>query len=116
MEGWDGTADGNPTENTLRRWRRFGQSGAKLIWGGEAVAVSRSGRANPNQLVIAEHTRAGLAQLRAALIAEHKHAAGADAGLLIWLQPTHSGRYSTTQSHQRPPPRRLSRLPILRRR
>ncbi|HEX2523897.1 MAG TPA: NADH:flavin oxidoreductase, partial [Terriglobia bacterium] len=34
MEGWDGTADGNPGESTLRRWRRFGQSGAKLIWGG----------------------------------------------------------------------------------
>ena len=65
MEGWDGTAEGAPTENTLRRWRRFGASGAKLIWGGEAVAVSHAGRANPNQLVIAEHTRAGLAQLRA---------------------------------------------------
>src|SRR5712672_3723654 len=57
MEGWDGTADGAPTENTLRRWRRFGASGAKLIWGGEAVAVSHAGRANPNQLVFAEHTR-----------------------------------------------------------
>src|SRR4051794_20902321 len=40
MEGWDGTADGNPTEATIRRWKRFGQSGAGLIWGGEAVAVS----------------------------------------------------------------------------
>src|SRR3712207_7354858 len=27
MEGWDGTADGKPTEATVRRWRRFGQSG-----------------------------------------------------------------------------------------
>src|SRR5215472_8587074 len=34
MEGWDGTADGNPSENTVRRWRRFGQTGGKLIWGG----------------------------------------------------------------------------------
>ena len=24
MEGWDGHADGNPSENTFRRWRRFG--------------------------------------------------------------------------------------------
>ena len=32
MEGWDGTADGRPTEPLLRRWRRFGESGAKLIW------------------------------------------------------------------------------------
>ena len=39
MEGWDGTPDGKPTDKTVRRWRRFGESGAKLIWGGEAVAV-----------------------------------------------------------------------------
>src|SRR5512137_1137251 len=39
MEGWDGTADGRPSELTFRRWRKFGQSGAKLIWGGEATAV-----------------------------------------------------------------------------
>jgi len=47
MEGWDGMADGTPSELTLRRWQHFGRSGAKLIWGGEAVAVSREGRANP---------------------------------------------------------------------
>src|SRR3990170_6771225 len=35
MEGWDGETDGNPSELTLRRWTNFGQSGAKLIWGGE---------------------------------------------------------------------------------
>ena len=39
MEGWDGTPDGRPSEYTLRRWEHFGQSGCKLIWGGEAVAV-----------------------------------------------------------------------------
>jgi len=116
MEGWDGTADGNPAENTLRRWRRFGQSGAKLIWGGEAVAVSHRGRANPNQLMIAVHTRAGLAQLRAALLAEHKQAAGSDAGLLIGLQLTHSGRYCKPNSHQRAEPRILYHHPILDRR
>ena len=64
MEGWDGTADGNPSENTIRRWRRFGRSGAKLIWGGEAVAVRHEGRANPNQLVIGPHTERGLALAR----------------------------------------------------
>ncbi|MGA0867409.1 MAG: NADH:flavin oxidoreductase, partial [Planctomycetota bacterium] len=54
MEGWDGTSDGLPTAHTLRRWRRFGQSGAKLIWGGEAFAVQADGRANPNQLYLNE--------------------------------------------------------------
>ena len=113
MEGWDGAFDGNPTENTIRRWRRFGQSGAKLIWGGEAVAVSHNGRANPNQLVIANHTRAGLAQLRAGLIEEHKRAVGSDEGLLIGLQLTHSGRYCRPTAHDRPEPRILYRHPIL---
>src|SRR5258708_16482671 len=47
MEGWDGTTDGRPTDNTIRRWRRFGESGAKLIWGGEAVAVPPPGPPNP---------------------------------------------------------------------
>ena len=44
MEGWDGTSDGRPTEYTTRRWRNFGRSGAKLIWGGEAFAVQADGR------------------------------------------------------------------------
>ena len=54
MEGWDGTRDGHPSELTERRWRNFGLSGAKLIWGGEAVAVRSEGRANPNQLAIVD--------------------------------------------------------------
>ena len=113
MEGWDGTSDGNPSEHTIRRWRRFGHSGGKLIWGGEAVAVSHAGRANPNQLVIAEHTREGLAKLRAVLIEEHRRTAGSDQGLLIGLQLTHSGRYCRPNSHDRPEPRILYHHPIL---
>ncbi len=116
MEGWDGSADGNPTENTLRRWRRFGSSGAKLIWGGEAVAVSHDGRANPNQLLAAPHTRAGLERLRTALIEEHRRAVGSDGGLMIGLQLTHSGRYSRPNAADRPDPLIVHRHPILDRR
>jgi len=54
MEGWDGTTTGGVTEPMIRRWRNFGASGAKLIWGGEAMAVRPEGRANPNQLIINE--------------------------------------------------------------
>src|SRR5947209_4550122 len=46
MEGWDGTITGEPSEHTIRRWRHFGASGAKIIWGGEAFAVQGDGRAN----------------------------------------------------------------------
>jgi NADPH2 dehydrogenase len=116
MEGWDGTPDGSPSEFTVRRWQRFGSSGAKLIWGGEAVAVTHEGRANPNQLVAAEHTRAGLARLRQVLIEEHVHAVGSDRGLLIGLQLTHSGRFCKPNAHSRPEPRILYRHPILDRR
>ncbi len=113
MEGWDGTADGNPSENTIRRWRRFGQSGAKLIWGGEAVAVRHDGRANPNQLLIGPHTERGLAHLREALIEAHRGVAGSDDGLMIGLQLTHSGRYSRPGADNRAAPRILYRHPIL---
>ena len=34
MEGWDGTPTGGVTPEVIRRWQRFGQSGAKLIYGG----------------------------------------------------------------------------------
>jgi NADPH2 dehydrogenase len=116
MEGWDGTSDGNPSEHTLRRWQRFGRSGAKLIWGGEAVAVCHDGRANPNQLLAAPHTRAGLERLKLALIQEHRDVAGSADGLLIGLQLTHSGRYSCPNQKGRPEPRILYRHPILDRR
>jgi 2,4-dienoyl-CoA reductase-like NADH-dependent reductase (Old Yellow Enzyme family) len=93
MEGWDGTTDGKPSEYTLRRWQRFGHSGAKLIWGGEAVAVRPDGRANPNQLVMNDANQADIAALRDALIEEHVKQTGSDAGLVIGLQLTHSGRF-----------------------
>src|SRR5690606_36322872 len=34
MEGWDGTTSGGVTDETLRRWSRFRESGANLIYGG----------------------------------------------------------------------------------
>ncbi|MBK9385857.1 MAG: NADH:flavin oxidoreductase [Planctomycetes bacterium] len=96
MEGWDGTRDGLPTELTLRRWRRFGESGAALIWGGEAFAVRRDGRANPLQLYLEPgvDTKAGLAALHAELVAGVRARGGDPARVSIGLQLTHSGRWS----------------------
>ncbi|MBV8858039.1 MAG: NADH:flavin oxidoreductase [Acidobacteria bacterium] len=113
MEGWDGTADGRPTELTSRRWRNFGASGAKLVWGCEAVAVTHEGRANPNQLLCGPHALEDLAGLRGLLVAEHRAAAGSDAGLLVGLQLTHSGRFSRPNSGGRSEPRILYRHPLL---
>jgi 2,4-dienoyl-CoA reductase-like NADH-dependent reductase (Old Yellow Enzyme family) len=116
MEGWDGTADGRPTEATFRRWRRFGASGAKLIWGGEAVAVRHDGRANPNQLLVSSETKGDLARLREVLIEEHVRTTGSSDGLVVGLQLTHSGRYSCPNQKGKPEPRVAYRHPILDRR
>src|ERR1044071_2701689 len=48
MEGWDGTTTGGVTDEVRRRWQRFGESGAKLIYGGEGMAVRAAGLARPN--------------------------------------------------------------------
>jgi 2,4-dienoyl-CoA reductase-like NADH-dependent reductase (Old Yellow Enzyme family) len=116
MEGWDATFDGQPSESTLHRWRHFGSSGAKLIWGCEAIAVTHDGRANPNQLLINERTRDGLARLRDGLADAHRRTTGSTDGLVIGLQLTHSGRYSCPNDKARPEPRILYRHPILDRR
>jgi NADPH2 dehydrogenase len=96
MEGWDGTTEGEPSDLTRRRWQHFGMSGAKLIWGGEAVAVRQDGRANPNQLLLTSSTQASVARLREELVNAHRERFGPDADrdLHISLQLTHSGRYA----------------------
>ena len=94
MEGWDAQANGAPSEFTLRRWQRFGLSGAKLIWGGEAAAVQPDGRANPRQTMAIPENRAGLKQLLEVLTAAHQQAFGRTDDLLVGLQLTHSGRFS----------------------
>ena len=116
MEGWDGTSDGKPSDLTRRRWGRFGQSGAKLIWGGEAVAVRHDGRANPNQLVMSPANVVSIAELRDHLMSEHRAAFGSDDGLLIGLQLTHSGRFSRPNDKKRLESTLAYRHPVLDRR
>ena len=111
MEGWDATPDGRPTELVLRRWRRFGESGAKLVWGGEAYAVKAEGRANPRQLTRNPDSEADLAALREALIGGHEQKGDTSDDLLVGLQLTHSGRYSRPQGS--PAPRTAFRDPVL---
>lgn len=100
MEGWDGTTSGGVTEPMIRRWKRFGESGAKLIWGGEAMAVRPDGRANPNQLIINAENQAGIAQLRDTLLSAHKARYGSIDDIVIGFQLTHSGRFCRPHSKQ----------------
>ena len=113
MEGWDGTTRGGITNDVLRRWQRFGESGAKLICGGEAMAVRPDGRANPNQLIINKENQPGLARLREALTAAHKARCGTDDDLVIGFQLTHSGRFCKPNDKSRLEPRVAYRHPIL---
>ena len=84
MEGWDGTADGRPTDLVRRRWAHFGGSGAGLVWGGEAFAVRPEGRANPHQLCLGPSSAEDLVELHSLL----------DPSQVTSLQLTHSGRWS----------------------
>jgi NADPH2 dehydrogenase len=103
MEGWDANRDGSPSELTLRRWRNFGASGAKLIWGGEAAAVQPDGRANPNQTLATSSNKSGLAALLNECLTAHRQAFGTTDDLLVGLQLTHSGRFCRPNSKQLEP-------------
>ena len=93
MEGWDGEADGKPSALVRRRWRNFALSGAKCIWGGEAMAVTMDSRANPRQLVIRPSTEDALKKLHAELVETHHKEFGTSTDLLTGFQLTHSGRF-----------------------
>jgi NADPH2 dehydrogenase len=113
MEGWDGTTTGGITEEVVRRWQRFGQSGAKLIYGGEAMAVRPDGRANPNQLVISDENKSDIAKIRDALVRAHHERYGSVDDLVIGFQLTHSGRFCRPADKKRLEPRTAYRHPIL---
>lgn len=113
MEGWDATRTGAPTDNVRRRWQRFGQSGAKMIYGGEAMAIRPDGRANPNQLIITEENQESIAQLRHTLVQSHEEHFESSNDLVIGFQLTHSGRFCKPNEKTRMEPRVAYRHPIL---
>lgn len=113
MEGWDGTPEGGVTAPMRRRWQRFGESGAKLIWGGEAMAVRPDGRANPNQLVLSEQNGDGIASLVDTLKSNHAKEHGRIDDLMIGFQLTHSGRFCRPSDPRKLEPRIAFRHPLL---
>ncbi len=106
MEGWDGTDDGRPTDLTRRRWQRFGESGAGLIWGGEAVAVRQDGRANPQQLMLTPESASQIEGLATTLRHAHAERYGQRSAnaLCLGLQLTHSGRFAKPRTDHVPEP------------
>lgn len=86
MEGFDSELDGSPGELTFRRYERFANGGAGLLWF-EATAVQRDARSCSRQLWINKDTLDGFKRIREMI---HKKSDGAK----VIMQLTHSGRYS----------------------
>jgi len=110
MEGCDSTYDGKPSDLTKRRYQRFAESGAGLIWF-EAVAISEHVRANPKQLYISPDNLAVFQKIAANI----KETALKKFGFepLLVMQVTHSGRY--TRLHGLPEPVIAYNNPVLER-
>jgi len=91
MEGTDGTEDGAPGELTKRRYQRFAEGGAGLIWF-EAVAVAPEVQASAHQLRI---TADNLDEYKRLVddMREQGLKANGYAPVIV-MQATHSGRYS----------------------
>ena len=103
MEGWDANPDGSPSDLVIQRWKKFGSSGAALIWGGEAFAVQPDGRANPRQLCHDDaHADTTYRTLFETVMQAHRErlileGRSAEEPFLVGLQLTHSGRFSKSQ-------------------
>ena len=91
MEGCDGTPEGIPGELTRRRYLRFAEGGAGLIWF-EATAVVREGRANPRQMFLDENTLDAYRRIVEEIKETGMKANGFEP--VVFCQLTHSGRYS----------------------
>lgn len=99
MEGCDANPDGTPHELTIRRYERFAEGGAGLIWA-EAVAVMKEGRANPRQLYICDENVDSFKKM----VEDTKNITMKKFGFepMIIMQATHSGRYSKPNGFPEP--------------
>lgn len=99
MEGCDGTRDGAPDELTVRRYLRFAEGGAGLIWF-EATAIVPEGRANPRQLYMTEAN----VDAFASLVEKIKATCLQKNGFVpvVVCQLTHSGRWSKPEGTPAP--------------
>ena len=99
MEGCDGKLDGTPDELTIRRYDRLAKGGSSIIWY-EATAVLPEARANPRQLYIDENNidafKAHVERIKETSLKENGFEP------LVFMQATHSGRYSKPEGTPAP--------------
>ena len=99
MEGCDGTPEGAPGELTVRRYKRFAEGGAGLVWF-EATAIVPEGRANPRQMYLDERTADAFAKT----VNDIKETCLKTNGYepTVVCQLTHSGRWSKPNGSPEP--------------
>ena len=100
LEGFDGNPDGSPSELDFRRYRRYAEGGAGLLWY-ESIAISEDGRCNPLQMVITSDTVDAIKRM----VEEANAAAIRKYGRRPYnvLQLTHSGRRSNNKNWESTP-------------
>lgn len=104
MEGLDARSDGAPGDLTIRRYNRYAQSGAGLIWF-ESSAILENCRTNPRQLIISESTAKKFRELVS--ITREKcnntlKALGFKNKCVLILQLNHAGRYCKREGKRYP--------------
>ncbi len=101
MEGFDSAPDGSPSELSYRRYKRWAQGGAGIIWF-EATSVVPEGRSNPRQFWIHSKNIDEFAKLLETVkkLAIEKY--GQNHEPICVLQLTHSGRYSNPNGTRQP--------------
>lgn len=98
MEGCDSNPDGSPSGLVERRYMRYADGGAGLVWW-EACAVTPDSRANPLQMMLTDGNADSFAALLEKTNGRARENTGGQKPLNI-LQLTHSGRYSRPQGHK----------------
>lgn len=101
MEGYDSDDKGAPGELTFRRYKRFAQGGAGLIWF-EATAILKEGRSNPHQLILNESNKLSFSELLKIIKETAMHEYKSAHEPFCVLQLTHSGRFSKPYGQKRP--------------
>jgi 2,4-dienoyl-CoA reductase-like NADH-dependent reductase (Old Yellow Enzyme family) len=104
MEGFDADLDGKPSNLTFRRYIRYANGGASLIWF-EATAISENSRSNKHQLLLSQEN---LKVFKNLVSKTRDHAnqnlkrMGFEGKVLLVLQLNHSGRYSKLHDKRYP--------------
>ncbi len=94
LEGFDSNTDGSPSDMVKRRYLRFVNGGAGLIWF-EACAVSEDGKCNPWQMAL---TKSNVDDFKAFIrLMDETSEKNNSAPTFKVLQLTHSGRMSRNE-------------------